>query len=271
MAVEISRPQSARTIPSALVIATLLAACAHQQAPTKPAAPSPPAQIVIESVPTKRVGPEHTPEMKERADRAAVAAAAQMLATLHECGAQWFGDGACDPTFFRPFAEDYQAYYALEQDPKRIDGRVDSLPRVGGPGVSVEDAASHLSLACEEQCRAWRMATIHTATEDAARACVRARRGHAACEELGKRVAHTLPAREADLAEGSCEGQCDNTRAQASHIAKVNAHRPRTKAQEAACEAECGRLHGGGWCGTPLLECMMECSLTPTPSPTLAP
>ncbi len=265
MAVEISKPRSAPALPSALVIATLLVACAHQQAPTKSTTPPPPAaQIVVESVPTKRIGPAHTPEMKDRADRAAASAAVLMQATERECGAQWFGDGACDVTFFRPFAVDYQAYYALERDPARTDGRVDSLPRVGGPDVSVEDATTNLSLACEERCRASRLATIHTATEEAGRSCSRAPRGYAACEALGKKVAHTLPEREADLAEGSCEGQCDNARAQAAHMARVNARRPRTKAQEAACEAECGRLHGGGWCGTPLLECMMECSLNPT-------
>ena len=267
MAVKLSRQRSAHGKAAvALTVTALLAACTRPSEVRSPIAPSlpPPAQIMVVGVPTKRLGPDHTPEMKEKADKAALAAAVQLLSTERECGAQWFGDGACDQTFFRPFAEDYQANYSLEKDLARDSSRSDSLPRLGGPGVSVESLAMRLSLACEERCRSSRMASIHTATEEAGRACSAASRGYGACEELGKKVAHTLPEREADLAQGSCEGQCDGARARAAHMAKVNARRPRTKAQAAACEAECNRLHGGDWCGTPLFGCLADCSPTPT-------
>lgn len=216
----------------------------------------------MQKVPTRPVGPELTPEKKAKADRAVLASETLMLATVRECGAQWFGDGACDTTFFRPFAEDYQAYYAFERDPARQTGRVDSLPRVGGAEASVEQVASRLSLACEERCRAARLATIHTATEEAGHACGRSRAGYAACDELGKKIAHTLPEREADLARGSCEGQCDNDRVRAAR----DARRPRTKAQIAACEAKCNAEDTGGWCGTGLLSCLEDCQ-PPYPVP----
>ncbi len=209
----------------------------------------------MEKVDTPPVGPELTPEKRAAADRAALASEARMLATVRECGAQWLGDAACDATFFRPYAEDYQAYYAFERDPARETGRIDSLPRLGGADASVEQVASRLSLACEDRCRAARMATIHTATEDAGHACGRTKKVYAACDELGEKIAHTLPEREADLARGSCEGQCDADRA----VAERDARRPRTKAQVAACEAKCHAEDRGGWCGTGVLSCLESC------------
>ncbi len=174
MAVGISRQRSAyaQLVVIAVAIPALVSACARvpvlAMTPAPPALP-PPAQVVVESVPAKRIGPELTPEKKEMAVRAALSAAAQMLATESECGAQWFGDGACDVTFFRPFAEDYQAYYAFERDTARETGRIDSLPRLGGADVSAEEVATRLSGACEDRCRAARLGTIHTATEEAGR------------------------------------------------------------------------------------------------------
>jgi len=215
----------------------------------------PPLQVVVQPVPSKPVGPVLTPEMKAKADKATADSEALMLATVKECGAQWFGDGACAETFFRPFAEDYQAYYAFERDPARTAGRVDSLPRLGGADASVDQVTSRLSLSCEERCRSARLETIHTATEEAGHACGRAKKGYSACAELGKKIAHTLPEREADLAEGSCEGTCDNDRARAAR----DARRPKTKAQIAACESKCHADDNGGWCGTGVMSCLEGC------------
>ena len=291
---ESSRARSARIFsapafggPALLAsLASLLFAasgCAHETASSK--TPAPQTAVVVAPAPTTASTPDApdapdaaaatpaksaipvTPEMKATADQAAVAAEAQMAATERECGAQWFGDGSCDATFFRSFAADYQAYYATQADPTRDQSRIDALARLGGKGVSIEEAATRLSLACEERCRTKRVASIHVATEEAARTCGKASRGYGVCEALGKKIAHTLPAREADLAENSCTGQCDDTRSERASIQRRNANRPRTKAQVAACKAECERTQGGGWCGTGLLACLADCSPDPTPLP----
>jgi hypothetical protein len=210
------------------------------------------------------VGPELTPEKKARADQAATAGAELLATTERECGAAWLGDAACNKERFLALAADYQAYYAYEKDPAQDTSRIDSLPRLGGLGVTADELATRVSGFCEERCRAARMAGVGAASQEAGVACGRARKGYVACDALGKRVAQTLPQREADLAAGRCEGTCDDVRQRAADDAK----RPRTKAQEAACETKCRRDDPGGWCGTNLMTCLMYCQ---PPEPASAP
>lgn len=243
----------------ALVITVLAAGCAAvpPPAPLRPA-PEPPAPVDVAPVaPPPAVD---TTALKEKADLAVTAAAKKLEDIKAICHAEWLEtEAACHASDFESFAKDYQGYYDERPDPRRETGTYYALPRLGGPTRTVEQVVSDLMTGCEDFCRTERNISINVALEDASKACMKAGSGFAACKALGKKLAKNVRASEVERWEGTCEARCEDHRAEVRHTAEIDARRPRTPAQAAACQASCRKQHEGAWCGTGLLSCLSRC------------
>lgn len=234
------------------VVSILIGACASAPAPP----PSAAAIVIPPAAPSAPVDPA----LKSRADAAVTATANKLHDIGVACREDWLEtSAACKASDFEAWAKDYQAYYGERPDPRHDEGRIDSLTRLGGPDRTVEQILAGVIAGCEDNCRTQRNDTIADAVNEASEQCKKAKSGMAACKALEKKLARNVRESEVERWTGYCTGRCEDFRDHVRREAAIDAQRPRTKAEQAACEKACQVKHGGGWCGTDLLACEGRC------------
>ena len=119
---------------------------------------------------------------------------------------------------------------------------------------------------CTERCSIARHGGIGEATHFAQEACI-AKKSHAPCAALVKRVAQTVP-NEVEKSTAVCEEHCDERRERIRLDEEQERTRPRTEAQSRACNDACVRRCNGGrphdaddWCGTCEVTCGARCAV----------
>jgi hypothetical protein len=232
--------------------------CARVAAP--PAAPvsGPP------DATTPAARPEDVDALRGRADAAVIELATRLDAIQASCRERWLEpEAVCEASGLAPLARDYQAYYGQREDPRHDSGRIDALPRLGGPRATAEDVTIRMVTHCEDRCRTARFVAIDVVATAAADQCVKESGSVAPCKAFAQKLAPTVRASEVERWTGVCEGRCDNERTRARIHAEIERRRPRTQAQADACARTCNAKFKGEWCGTPLMTCLSQCSLRP--------
>lgn len=226
------------------------------------AAPEP-VVVVVPSTP-----PVAAPESSERERLAADAAVVRLVGELDAveatCRTRWV-DGAvhCEAPevgeSMAGVAGAYQRHYGSAPDPRSGEGRIDALPRLGGPDVTVEALTARLLYACTERCDAGRRASMAEHLEAAANACgATGKKDH--CKALAEHVPPSPTLRSVREVVETCASRCDDQRVQA--VAKIarDARRPRTPAERERCLRTCSAKCEPGWCGTCEMGCQVECA-----------
>ncbi len=255
-----------------------IAACA---ASPRPAPPEPPIPIAVEGRSRPEIAAQ---DLKDRQDREqrhreadeAVKTFAIMLGEVETtCGARWLSeDKICAEraSELNALADVYQAFYATEADPRASEGRIDALPRLGGPSASIEEVHEYALYQCRERCSLARRIAIADVIHDAVESCA-GKGGLAACRVLQRRVPPSAPQSVVEMPD-RCERECRERRRAAEVEQKIERERPRTEAEERACLRTCvGRCAGAhvapdgtithdpdAFCGTCEMTCRARCS-----------
>jgi hypothetical protein len=239
-------------------------------------AQSEPAHVDVVVVPPAAdadAGVDDVPEGRARAE-AAVGFVAQRLFDIEaQCRDEWKSADVCDDKTLDAAAADYQEIWFHRDDPHRTEGRIDALPRLGGRNVETSVVETRVRAMCEQRCDIARYLAIGEATHFAQEACI-AKKSHAPCAALAKRVARTAP-NEVEKWTAVCEEECDEKRARLRYVEEIERKRPRTEAQSRACNDECLRKCNGGrprgerdpddWCGTCEFTCSVNCAVKGAP------
>jgi hypothetical protein len=235
----------------------ILIGCARPSAP-----PLAPANVVPETTAPAAVA-EDLEGLRGRADAAVTELATKLGAIQSSCREHWLEpEVACETSGLASLARDYQAYYGQREDPRHDSGRIDALPRLGGLHENVDDVTTRIATHCEDLCRSARLVTIDAAATAAVDQCAKGKAGLSACKAFARKLAPAVRASEVDRWSSVCEGRCENERIRARTAAEIARRRPRTRAQADACARACHAKHDGGWCGTDLMTCLGECSMT---------
>jgi hypothetical protein len=240
--------------------------------PTPPQRPAPPPAVVIEvpAAPDTEPAADDAIDRRARADAAVAFVAQRLFEHETECRDEWKSADVCGDPKLDDAAADYQAVWFFRDDPRRTEGRIDALPRLGGRGIETRDAQTRVRAMCRERCDIARHGAIGEATHIAQEACI-AKKSHAPCAALAKRVARTAPS-EVEKWTAVCEEACDEKRERIRYDEEIERKRPRTEAQSRTCYDACvwkcngGRPHDpDDWCGTCEFTCKSHCAVRGTP------
>ncbi|MFO0674924.1 MAG: hypothetical protein U0169_00170 [Polyangiaceae bacterium] len=270
------------TRPTALfapVVAVVAVACGgssvRERAPLSVAA-----SVVAQDPAAEEAASSAERERLRLADEAVRKVAAYLGEVEVRCDATWHAPASeCAADRFAPFAKVYQDYYTVHEDPRRGQGRVDALPRLGGRGVTVDAVTGHLVTQCIDRCDVARRRSEEAAIGDAAMACSTAiPLDRSGCDALASRAEAPF-ARDPNEVVAACVTMCGDIDRSRRSAANRDAKRPKTQTQANACIRECmkhcpeGKIEVDGhgrfrpvpddFCGTCAAGCDSECSIAP--------
>lgn len=153
------RPVGRVTIAIGSGLAWVALACGAERPP--PALPPPAPATFVEVKETRDAAPPVTEEdlavarqKRHDADAAVETLAKKLLAIEEECALRVpLPEKACDEgATWAEIATAYEAHYGAHDDPRRDEGRIDALPRLGGRDVTPDVLVTRIRFACEERC-----------------------------------------------------------------------------------------------------------------------
>ncbi len=272
----------ARRPPAVAALALLvLSACGANEAPAVApmrSEPKPPQEeVVVVAAPADAAPAAPSPETtRGPADEAVQRLATKLEEIATACGTKWTeASDLCAEASFAEIAASYQAHYGTSEDPRKNQGRIDALPRIGGRDATVESVTARIGVLCTERCDLARRTSLVEVRAEAVEACL-GKLGSKACAALGKRVPANATG-SIKSAAADCEAQCDDKRRDVRAAAERERNRPRTQAQSHVCFRACmSRCTGGrvvpaldgtfrrdpdDWCGTCEMTCIATCAV----------
>jgi hypothetical protein len=168
----------------------------------------------------------------------------------------------CEHRLFTDVATRYQRRWGHQSDPEQDRGRIDALPRLGGPERTVDQVVGLIVTMCSERCVVERRSSWGRRVSDVIDSCKSGTTPVARSCGAIKTLTGIPPNATVSDAVDRCVSECTDERKDAADGIAFEKRRPRTKAQSEKCLKTCMKsCDTSGWCGTCEMGCRADCAV----------